>query len=240
VLRAGIKPSPRARLVYRVVDRSRPSGPIRVTKLKDGIKVTVDGSRALRIERQFFVGWRPVKNRPVHLRVQLRQLLVRRAMDPGCPSMPNCPAQNESTLPNQVTSPPGEWNVYVDAGGVWTPWQPLLLRPTDGETIPGRQAIDLFVGEGKPWRLFVQTRECDFGLGNAYSTSGEVSPCPHILEVGDTSSDDQPGIVAVHFRSPAASLGTHRVNSSLEGSTCPASNVHGCYRLTFTVSRIQP
>jgi hypothetical protein len=89
--------------------------------------------------------------------------------------------------------------------------------------------------------LFVQTRECDFGsLGNAYSTQGLVVPCPHILEVGNTASDDQPGILAVHFRSPAASLGTHAVNSRLPGSTCPPSNTKGCFRLTFTISRIRP
>jgi hypothetical protein len=242
VLRAGKKPSPKARLVYRVVDRSRSSVQTPVTKLKDGIRVTVDGSRAHRIERRFFVGWRPVKDRPVHLRVRLRELLVRRAMDPGCPEHdPECPFKDESELNGQATTRPGEWNVYVDAGGLWMPWNPILLRPEDGQRFRTKQMIDLYVAPGKRWRLFVQTRECDFGsLNNAYRTEAEVVPCPHVIELGNGSTDDQPGNVAVHFRSPAASLGTHRANSSLEPSSCPTSNVHGCYRLTFTISRIRP
>jgi hypothetical protein len=242
ILKAGKKPSPNARLVYRVHDRFKPSIPIPVTKLKDGIKVTVDASHAQGIERRFFVGWRPVEKRPVHLRVRLDSLLVRRAMDPGCPPYDlECPFKDESTLVGQVTKSPGEWNVYIDAAGIWTPWKPVLIQVADGQTVRSKQTIDLYVPSGKPWRLFVQTRECDFGsLGNAYTIQGEVTPCPHVNEVGNTASDDQPGILAVHFRSPAASLGTHRANSALEGSTCPVSNVNGCYRLTFTVSRIRP
>jgi len=246
ILKAPRKPSSKARLVYRVVDHGS-TAPVSIRRTSTGLDVSfadigANGSQTL--AKQIYVGWRPVKPaaRPVHLRIRLRELLVRRAMDPGCPPYDlNCPAKDESTLIGQVTTSPGEWNVYVDAAGVWTPWSPLLIHPTDGQKIRSKQKIDLYVANRKPWRLFVQTRECDFGsLGNAYSIEGSVPPCPHILEVGNTASDDQPGILAVHFRSPAASVGTHRVNSSLAGSTCPASNVKGCYRLTFTISRIRP
>jgi hypothetical protein len=243
VLKAGKKPSPRAKLVYRVVELGAPAGDTPVTKLADGISVSLDASQT-QVAKKFFVGWRPVKKaaRPIHLRVHLDSLLVRRAMDPGCPPFdPNCPDKDESILLGQVTTAPGEWNVYVDAAGAWKQWLPQVLRVKDGQTIRSKQKIDLYAPKGKPWRLFVQTRECDFGsLGNAYSVQGSVAPCPHISEVGNTVSDDRPGIVAVHFRSPQASIGTHRVNSSLEGSTCPASNTKGCYRLTFTISRIRP
>ena len=242
VLKAGKKPSPKARLVYRAVDVA-PSDPTPVTRLADGISVKVDASHE--VGKRFFVGWRPVKKsaRPVHLRVRLRELLVRRAMDPSCPDYDrDCPAHDQEILVNHNTKPPGEWNVYVDAGGVWAPWDPILFQARDGQEIRTNQTIDLYVAKRKPWRLFVQTRECDFGsIGNAYdAANGVVTPCPHILELGNPASDDQPGTVAVHFRSPAASLGTHRVNSDLVGSTCPASNVKGCYRLTFTISRIRP
>ena len=241
VLRAAKRPSRKARLVYRVVEVA-PSAETPVTRLANGISVEVDAAHE--VAKQFFVGWRPVKKaaRPVHLRVRLRALLVRRAMDPSCPKYDrNCAARDESTLVDQNTKPPGEWNVYVDAGGVWTPWKPLLIHPTDGETFRSAQTIDLYVAKGKPWRLFVQARECDFGsLGSAYSVTADVAPCPHNLELGNGVSDDQPGIVAVHFRSPAASLGMHRANSELDPSSCPRSNVKGCYRLTFTISRIRP
>jgi hypothetical protein len=160
-------------------------------------------------------------------------------MDPGCPSYDvHCPAADESTRIGQVTTAPGEWNVYVDAGGVWAPWRPLLFRPRDGQRIRSRQALDVYVARGRPWRLFVQTRECDFGsLGNAYSLSGRLFPCPRGSEIGNPAGDDEPGIVAVHFHSPAASLGRHRANARLRGSTCPPVNRHGCYRLDFRVSR---
>jgi hypothetical protein len=240
VIKAARKPSRSARFVYRVVDRGSDS-PVSVRRVAEGLEVSYRNVGHT-IAKQIFVGWRPVKPkaRPVHLRVRLRELLVRRAMDPGCaPYDLSCPARDESTLIGQVTTSPGEWNVYVDAGGVWAPWKPILLHPADGQKITSKQTIDLYVARGKPWRFFVQTRECDFGsLGNAYSTQGAVQPCPRIVEVGNTVSDDQPGILAVHFRSPTASLGTHRVDSSLAGSTCPAANAKGCYRLTFTVSRI--
>ena len=240
VLEAGPKPSRSARLVYRVVDHGGDT-PIAVRKVAGGVEVSYGNVHGT-IAKQVFVGWRPVKKRPVHLRVRFDSLHVRRAMDPGCPPIdPNCPDKDESILLGQVTTSPGEWNVYVDAAGVWRQWLPQVLSVRDGQTIRSKQTVDLYVAKGKSWRLFVQTRECDFGsLGNAYSVQGSVAPCPHINEVGNTVSDDLPGIVAVHFRSPQASVGTHRVNSSLDGSTCPASNTKGCYRLTFTISRIRP
>jgi hypothetical protein len=241
VLKAPAKPSRSARLSYRVVDHGS-DAPVSIRRVAGGVEVSYPRTDAGTIAKQIFVGWRPVKKPPVHLRVHFDSLLVRRAMDPGCPPYdPNCPYKDESILLGQVTKSPGEWNVYVDAGGVWTQWLPQVLSVKDGQTVKGKQSLNLYIARGKPWRLFVQTRECDFGsLGNAYSIDGVVSPCPRLLEVGNTASDDQPGIVAVHFRSPEASVGTHRVNSSLDGSTCPASNTKGCYRVTFTISRIRP
>jgi hypothetical protein len=246
VLRAGPRPSRSARLIYRVIDRgSEGSRSLRVTRVPGGVRVREDAfvsGQPLVFAKQVFVGWRPVKpaSRPVHLRLRLRELLVRRAMDPGCqPYEPECPAKDESTRLGQVTKSPGEWNVYVNAGGIWAPWRPLLIHPRDGQKIRTKQAIDFYVPRGKPWRLFVQTRECDFGsLGNAYSPQGTVSPCPRAEEVGHTVGDDVPGILVEHFRSPAAGLGTHRTNSQLAGSTCPASNRQGCFRLTYTVTRV--
>jgi len=244
VLRAPPKPSRRAHLVYRVVDHGS-TDPISVRRLSNGVRVSFDFPRArattTTIAKQIFVGWRPVRprSRPVHLQVRLRELLVRRAMDPGCAALP-CPAQNESTRLGQNTAAPGEWNVYVSVGGVWSAWRPILIHPTDGQRIKTRRSFDLYVPRGKPWRLFVMTRECDFGLGNAYSPQGNVAPCPRLEdEVGSLIGDDVPGIVADHFRSPQASLGIHRSNSRLRGSTCPSSNRKGCYRLTYEVSAVK-
>jgi hypothetical protein len=235
VLRASKRPSSSARLVRRVVG----AGHVDVRRVSRGVSVCF-GEAPGRIAKRVFVGWRPAR-RPLHLRVRLRELLVRRAMDPGCPPHdPGCPARDESTRIGQNTKPPGEWNVYVNAGGVWAPWRPILIHPNDGDRIQTRQAIDFYVQRGKPWRLFVQTRECDFGLPNAYLQKVAVDPCPRLPdEVGSTIGDDVPGVLVDHFRSARASLGTHRTNSQLTESTCPASNRHGCFQLTYTVSLVR-
>lgn len=241
LLNAGAKPSRSARLSYRVIDHGT-DATVSIRKVTGGVEVSYPRTDRGTIAKQIFVGWRPVKKRPIHLRIRFDSLLVRRAMDPGCPPYdPNCADKDESTLLGQVTKSPGEWNVYVDAAGVWRQWLPQVLSVRDGQTIHSKQKVDLYVPKAEPWRLFVQTRECDFGsLGNAYSVDGVVSPCPRLLEVGNTASDDQPGIAVIHFRSPEKSLGRHSVNSSLDGSTCPVSNTKGCYRVSFTITRIRP
>jgi hypothetical protein len=43
-------------------------------------------------------------------------------MDPGCPDGRNTCGSNETTHGEQSTTSPGEWNVYVDAAGVWKMW----------------------------------------------------------------------------------------------------------------------
>jgi len=53
--------------------------------------------------------------------------------------------------------------------------------------------------------------------------------------VGNSAGDDYPGAITVTNKGLA--LGTHIVNASTAGSTCPPSNVKGCYQLTYTVSR---
>lgn len=246
VLRAPPRPSRSARLVYRVVDHGGTQA-VPVRRVPGGISIGMDSFRAdtsISIAKQIFVGWRPPSTRAsmLHLRISHVELLVRRAMDPGCPPFaPDCPAKVESTLLGQVTTAPGEWNVYLNAGGVWAPWKPLLIRPRDGQRVRSKQTIDFYVARGKPWRLFVQTRECDFGsVGNAYSPTVPVTPCPRANEIGNAVGDDEPGILAVHFRSAQASLGVHHTNSELAGSTCPAPNEQGCFQLTYRVSLISP
>jgi hypothetical protein len=58
-------------------------------------------------------------------------------------------------------------------------------------------------------------------------------------EVGNATGDDYAGELHASFASPAASLGRHVTNALTAGSSCPASNVNGCYQLTYTVSRVR-
>jgi hypothetical protein len=237
VLDVPARPAPGARFFSRVVDAgSRGASRVRVSRRGARLSVLVDaGTPGTVVAKRIIAGWRPVPERalPVHLRIRFIELLVRRAMDPGCqPTEPACPARNESTRLGQVTKPPGEWNVYFDAAGVWTAWRPAVVRPFDGSRIRGHQSVDVYVPRHAAWRLFAQTRECDFG------TIGPLAPCPRMNEVGNLVGDDEPGILAARFRSPLAALGLHRANSRLHGSTCPPANRHGCYRLTFRVARL--
>ena len=182
----------------------------------------------LMVARRILVAWTP-RPRPVHLRVRLDSLLTRRAMDPG--------GSVQSTRLGQTTAAPGEWIVYWNLGSAWGRW-PGVLAARDGRVFRGRQAIDVYVPGRRPWTALFTTRECDFGaLGNALSARGAVTPCPRDSELGNLDGGDVPGFAVRTFPSPAASLGRHVLNSQLAGSTCPPSNRHGCYAVTFTVTR---
>ncbi len=233
------RPSPRGRLRARLVNvGSSSNAPRPVLKLGGtGARVTLRlvSGRAVRVAYDVFVGWTPVRSRPEHLRVMLEQLLVRRAMDPSCPmTNPDCPARVETTQPGQITTAPGEWALYVDVGGIWTHVPPLVLRVRDGQRVSLHQSFDLYVPPGRSWRLAAFTRECDFGFPTFSSSDRAVYPCPHTKEFGNAAGDDRPGYVAVRGR-----LGRHGANASLKGSTCPAVNTRGCYRLTWRVIRLR-
>lgn len=241
-LKAPARPSKSAKLVYRVLDKGSTNAPaLRVAPKSNGLSIEFDVTATpVKVAKQIFLGWRPMpaKKLPIHLQARFQELLVRRAMDPGCPlDKPKCKDRNETTRVGQYSTVPGEWNVYTDVSGVWSQW--ALLRPHDGQRIKTRRKVDFYVAAGASWRLFVMMRECDFGsVGNAYSSNEAVWPCPRVNEIGNPIGDDEPGILVDHFRSPTTGLGTHSTNSRLDGSTCPRSNKHGCYSLTYSVRRI--
>ncbi|MDQ5820785.1 MAG: hypothetical protein M3540_05025 [Actinomycetota bacterium] len=239
-LRAPPRPAGARRLDITVVDMGSTRNSPRPTVTQSGRDVVVSltiPARAglaptrLVVARRIVVGWtpRPVRARPVHLRVRLDRVLTRRAMDPAGPT--------QSTRLGQTTAPPGEWIVYWKLGSRWGRW-PGVLAARDGRTFRGGQIVDVFVPRGRPWTALFVTRECDFGaLGNAVTARGTVAPCPRGKELGNLIGDDVPGYAVRTFASPAASLGRHVVNSRLPGSTCPPANARGCYAVTFTVTR---
>jgi hypothetical protein len=242
-LAAPPRPSRGAKLTVRVVDRgsTRPTA-FRIRRTDRGVQVLATPAaapgRRVVVARQIFVGWSPLPARrlPVHLRVRFDSLLTRRAMDPGCPvGQPSC-ASPETTQRVQGTTAPGEWAMYWDVAGIWRRW-PGIVPARDGRTFRGSQTVDFYVAAGRPWRLFMFGRDCDFGIFNARGP-GRVAPCPRTNETSHPVGDDKPGPLEVTFRSPQASLGRHRRNSMLASSTCPAVNKRGCYHLTFSVRRI--
>jgi hypothetical protein len=173
-----------------------------------------------------------------HLRLHFDKLLVRRAMDPSCPpDKPTCPYANESTLLGQITTAPGEWQLHWSVDGIWGRW-PGTLAANDGSTFRGAQTVDFYVARGAPWTLVTLARECDFGALPSWDGPGKpIVPCPRSSEVGNSAGDDYPGAIAVTHKGLA--LGTHVANAATAGSTCPPSNVKGCYQLTYTVSRVR-
>jgi hypothetical protein len=198
--------------------------------------------RRLVVAQEIFLGWKPVRaaSTLTHLRVTFTKLLVRRAMDPGCPAAtPQC-GTRESTLPGQNTAPPGEWLVYSDAAGLWR-LLPRIFRAADAQSFTLHVTQDLYVGRGKPWRLLIWTHECDFGVATWSNPSLPMAPCPKTAEFGNFVGDDVPGLIVATFASPAAAIGMHVQNgSTAPPSTCPASNARGCYALTYRISRVVP
>jgi hypothetical protein len=202
------------------------------------VSLRLVAGRAVRVAYAVFVGWRPTAStttRPRHYRVQFEDLLVRRAMDPSCTvTEARCPARVETTQLGQIATAPGEWALYLDVGGIWAHVKPLVLRVRDGQHVRLRYRVDLYVPRGKAWRIAAFTRECDFGLPTFTSNDRAVYPCPRSGEFGHPAGDDRPG-----YLSGPGQLGRHAVNSSLQDSTCPATNTHGCYRLTWRVIRLR-
>lgn len=244
-LRLPARPGSRSRLKVRVLDAgsTRAAPPVKTHVrgrfLTATVTVTTAPARKLVVAKRVVAGWTHAA-RPEHLRVRFARLLVRRAMDPGCPNgVPAC-GSKETTHGEQISSPPGEWNVYVDAAGVWGTWGNGLLRARDGQVFRHGPTLDVYVPRGRPWRLFVFTRECDLGsLGNADGATHAMSPCPRSSEFGTFDGDDRPGYIVKRFRSPAASLGFHRGRPSRRAlSTCPRVNRLGCYELDYIVTRV--
>lgn len=245
-LAAPPRPSPAARLRVRVVDAGSSAGApaVKVAPSARGATVSVTvaqpaGSRVV-IAKQVFLGWQPTPASalPVHLRVSFEQILVRRAMDPGCPATKPLCASVESTRRGQISRPPGEWALYADVAGIWTRWK--LLRPTDGQTLPLRQTVDVYVGRGRPWRVFVGGRECDNSALSAHSITSPPSPCPRgTAEFLDLVGDDSPGAVVDAHASASGVDGTHVANARLEHSSCPPVNRLGCYRITYHVTTVR-
>jgi hypothetical protein len=243
-LRLPRRPSKHARLRVRVVDAGSSGARAQIsTRFRNGV-LTVrarvpSGTAPLLVAKRILVAWTSTP-RPVHLRVRFMRLLVRRSMDPGCPDGRATCGSRETTHGEQISSPPGEWNVYVDAAGVWRMWGGGILRVSDGQVVRHGPTLDVYLPRGRPWRLFVFTRECDWGsLGNADGAANAMTPCPHSGEVGTFDGDDRPGYIVKRFGSPAASVGFHRARPSRRAiTTCPAVNRLGCYELDYVVTRV--
>jgi hypothetical protein len=234
-------PGAHGRLRVRVVDRGSVNAPRLTVRATSRFFVNVsftiprDGTRHV-VAKQVFAGWAAPRSN--HLRVSVARVLVRRAMDPGCPPQPPGCGTRETTRDDQLThGPTGEWNFYWNVAGVWSQWRPLAFEARDGQMLRPRVSTDVWIPRGRPLRVTVWPRECDYGtlkLGGA----GAMYPCPKQEEFGNRAGDDVPGGALFSFRSPDRALGLHTKNGRLAGSTCPRSNTRGCYAVTIRVRRL--
>lgn len=241
VLPAPPRPRGATRLVARVVDRGstvavvRPALVARTARLR--FRLDAKPGERLVLAQQVFLGWAPMRPAalPVHVRVRFERLLVRRALDPGCPlANPQC-GSPQSTLAGQISAPPGEWRIWSDVAGTWKLW-PRLLRPRDGSSFALAETTDAYVARGQPWRVLLWPHECDFGIATFDDPVAAMAPCPRTQEFGSFTGDDVPGLVLDRYRGVAA-VGVHRRDSLLTSpSTCPRSNTRGCFRITYRVS----
>jgi len=244
-LRLPHRPSAGSRPVVRILDAGstsaapRPAVTVKGRNVELTLTLASSPGEKLVVAKRVLVRWTgtPV---PQHLRVRFTRLLVRRAMDPGCPKQQVTCGSRESTHGDQTSTAPGEWNVYVEAAGVWKVWGKGLLGAHDGDAFERGATLDVYLAPRAPWRVFVFTRECDFGsFAPADGEGHALTPCPKTPEFGTYEGDDVPGEVINHFRSPKAALGFHRGRPSKHGTTCPPVNRLGCYEIDYTVTRVR-
>jgi len=189
------KPSPTAVLTWRVVDRGAGGPTETVVPAANGINVTVNyqGSPAQSYGKTFYVGWTTAAKQPDHVQLTINSITVNRSLDP------NPDRQTQSG------QPPGEYNLYLDANGIWryvNDWAPGLMTVTDGQVFTVNQGADFYVQPGQGVRILFTGRECDF-VG--------IQPCPQTSELAD--QNDRPGNALQAFSSAKAALGTHTVQS---------------------------
>ncbi|HEV3232032.1 MAG TPA: hypothetical protein VG245_07245 [Candidatus Dormibacteraeota bacterium] len=269
LLPAPARPSATARLTYRAVDQGS-AGAAAPTLAPEGdaVRVTFHASTPaatrprLVLAYSIFAGWSevPAATVPAHLRVSLQQLVIHRSMDaPDCRSPHPVMCAVQSTRSNQLSYPPGEWNLYYDVGGIWGQIVPASqvgashcpapvpalnanpgeIRPCDEDTYALAQVVDLYLPPGRSFGLTTLGRDCDYGR-----SFGVMGDCPdNVGEIADDS--DVPGAILDSFATAAAALGTHVSDGLVSGgkdptSTCPAgsANPHGCYTLTYAVALV--
>jgi hypothetical protein len=229
--------------VVRVVDMGSVNKPRILVGTKGGpadqagiaFRVPADGKRHV-VALRVFAGWANDRKRPRRFRVDVTKVLIRRAMDPAClpQKAPPC-GTPETTHEDQVSrGPDGEWNFYWDVGGKWSLWKPTVFKVRDGQTIRPRVSTEVWVPRGRLFRVFVWTRECDWGT-LALGGSGALTPCPKQPEVGVRAGDDVPGGALATFTGP----GTKTLVPQWGIGSCPrAANPRGCYAVTVRVRRV--
>jgi hypothetical protein len=239
------KPSPAARLRYRVVNRLRHGSGREQIRIEPGgisVTVTLRGARhVVSYGKSFFVSWSvPPRHKPTAIKVTLKSILVNQA-DPN------------PTLPDPSGA---HWVLYLDLNGYWqllNQWAPrLTTHVTNGERIAINRTVKIYVPHGAQVWVQVAGLECDEPAGKTVlgMYANLLYPCPantdeqnpNVLEI---FANDDPGTILDIYRSASASLGTHTTASRATvrfPGTGPTSFGDGSqgqndYQLTYTIRR---
>jgi hypothetical protein len=209
------KPSHTAQLRYREVPMVAGGGASeQVTPVSNGLMVHVDFSRVPASDTSprafgasYFVGWE-VHNfhGPTHLQFTLKSIKVNHSLDPN--------PDNQQ----QISTPPGEYNLYLNLNGFWTfiggrggpntsddSWAPGLGAVNSGQEVAVNRTVDIFVQPGKPVRLEFSGRECDLPRMDPCVINGELE-----------NGNDHPGFAITTFHSADAAVGDHTLSSPVK------------------------
>jgi hypothetical protein len=243
---APAKPSPGARLLFRVVNRiGGGSGRQSVRKTARGldVKVTLRGAaHQVNYGKSFFAWWStPPRHEPDLVKVTLKSILIKRA-DPN-------PA---------VADPSGaHWALYLDVNGYWAllnQWAPkLTTHVTDGERIALNRTVKIYVPHRAGVWLQVAGRECDEPAGKTILGiyANLLYPCPANTDeenpnILDIFGNDDTGTVLDTYRSVGAALGNHVSTGVAVTNRFPGSGPinfgngvegQGNYQLSYTIRR---
>ena len=239
------RPSPTARLRYRILTRIRGgSGSQHIRVLAKGLEVTVvlhNSRHVVRYGKSFFVSWSGMARPVTTLRVTFKAIRVVHA-DP---------------MPSDPDPSGAHWVLYLNLNGYWrllNTWAPgLTTHVFDGKHITLNRTVTIHVPRGARVWLQVQGGECDAPAGKKVLGiyAHRLYPCPNNTDeqnpnIFDVFNNDDPGTILDIYRSAIAAIGTH-VSKSASSVNFPGTGPtsfgtfpgegQGDYRLTYTVRR---
>ena len=248
-LAAPPRPSRGARLHWlQVVHTSHHAVDARVRVRADGIRVTIPFSKVSAstdlqdLGASYYVWWSG-RQRGLHtLRVRLDKLVIYNNLD-GDSGQPGYNNQNG----NATITPNGEWNVYMDVGGVWRALHTEMKAAGAGDlgNIPTKDArkpyvlsrlaaTDLHVVDGQSVEFLVDPRDCDLP---------GFTDCPAGNELAFSQNPGR-AAVAVPVSQLIGRSTSFAIHPAACGTSCDENHSDKacaptwCYALSFTVTDI--
>lgn len=123
-----------------------------------------------------------------------------------------------------VTSLPGKWQMWIDAGGQWTyltAVAPALLNATQGQPIPISTQSDLYVRDNDSLHVLVQGyhAQCVDGLFGTLFGKASYDAGIQLLETCGPVNNDDLGGALLELPALPSSQGSYMVNADSAGQT---------------------